>query len=75
MCSSDLTVWYVWSMGYRSLGKRCEQMLHDMGSYRRWTDQVRIDWHSPEHLGLIRFAPADPDAAPFTHRCNRPPGC
>jgi hypothetical protein len=71
----DGTVWYVWSMGYRSLGKRCEQMLHDMGSYRRWTDQVRIDWHSPEHLGLIRFAPADPDAAPFTHRCNRPPGC
>jgi mannosyltransferase len=69
------TIWYVWSIGYRSLGKRCEQMLHDMGSYRKWTDQVRIDWHSPEHLGLIRFAPVDPDAAPFTHRCNRPPGC
>lgn len=69
------TVWYVWSIGYKSLGKRCEQMLHDLGSYRKWTDQVRIDWHSPEHLGLIRFAPPDPDAAPFTHRCNRPPGC
>lgn len=69
------TVWYVWSIGYRSLGKRCEQLLHGMGSYRKWTDQVRIDWHRPEHLGLIRFAPADPDAAPFTHRCNRPPGC
>jgi mannosyltransferase len=69
------TVWYVWSIGYRSLGKRCEQMLHDLGSYRKWTDQVRIDWHSPEHLGLIRFAPVDPDAVPFTHRCNRPPGC
>ncbi|HKY77075.1 MAG TPA: hypothetical protein VJS45_13095, partial [Acidimicrobiia bacterium] len=69
------TVWYVWSIGYKSLGKRCEQLLHDMGSYRKWTDQVRIDWHSPEHLGLIRFASVDPDAAPFTHRCNRPPGC
>ncbi len=69
------TVWYVWSIGYKSLGKRCEQLLHGMGSYRKWTDQVRIDWHSPEHLGLIRFAPANPDAAPFTHRCNRAPGC
>jgi uncharacterized membrane protein len=69
------TVWYVWSMGYKSLGKRCEQLLHNLAGYRQWTDQVRIDRHSPEHLGLIRFAPADPDAAPFTHRCNRPPGC
>jgi mannosyltransferase len=69
------TVWYVWSMGYKSLGKRCEQLLHSLGGYRSWTDQVRINWHRPEHLGLIRFAPVDPDAAPFTHRCNRPPGC
>ena len=69
------TVWYVWSIGYKSFGRRCEQLLHDMGSSRQWTDQVRINWHSPEHLGLIRFAPVDPDAAPFTHRCNRAPGC
>jgi 4-amino-4-deoxy-L-arabinose transferase-like glycosyltransferase len=69
------TVWYVWSIGYKSLGRRCEQLLHDLGASRQWTDQVRIDWHSPEHLGLIRFAPVDPDAPRFTHRCNRAPGC
>jgi mannosyltransferase len=68
-------VWYVWSMGYKSFGKRCEQLLHALGGYRAWTDQVRIKWRSPEHLGLIRYAPAKPDAVPFTHRCNRPPGC
>ncbi|MGH9010197.1 MAG: glycosyltransferase family 39 protein [Acidimicrobiia bacterium] len=69
------TVWYVWSIGYKSLGKRCEQLLHALGGYRQWTDQVRINWHRPEQLGLIRFAPADINAAPLTHRCNRPPGC
>ena len=69
-------VWYVWSIGYKSLGHRCEQLLHDLGSYREWTDQIRINWHSPEHLGLIRFLPVDADTVPFTHRCNRPPvGC
>jgi hypothetical protein len=69
-------VWYVWSIGYKSLGHRCEQLLHDLGSYREWTDQIRVDWHSPEHLGLIRFLPVDADAVPLTHRCNRPPvGC
>ena len=69
-------VWYVWSVGYKSLGHRCEQMLHDLGSYREWTDQVRINPFSPERLGLIRFKHVDADAVPFTHRCNRPPaGC
>lgn len=70
------TVWYVWSMGYKSLGKRCEQLLHSLGGYRQWTDQVRINWHRPEHLGLIRFAPGDlADTGRYAHRCNRPPGC
>jgi mannosyltransferase len=71
----DHNVWYVWSIGYKSVGKRCEQLLHALGDYRNWTDQVRINWGRPEHLGLIRFAPVDLDAGPFTHRCNRPPGC
>jgi len=72
----DHDVWYVWSIGYKSLGKRCEQLLHDLGSYRNWTDQVRINWHRPEHLGLIRFLPpGNNESGRFTHRCNRPPGC
>ena len=76
MAGSNNDVWYVWSIGYKSLGKRCEQILHALAGSRTWTDQVRINWHRPEHLGLIRFAPVDPDAARFTHRCNRPPtGC
>jgi mannosyltransferase len=76
MAGPNHDIWYVWSMGYKSFGRRCEQLLHDLGGYREWTDQVRINWHRPEHLGLIRFAPVDPDApAPSTHRCNRSPGC
>ena len=68
-------VWYVWSMGYKSLGHRCEQLLHDLGGYRQWTDQVRINWHSPEHLGLIRFAPGDLGTEGYAHRCTVAPGC
>jgi len=71
----DHNVWYVWSIGYKSLGKRCEHLLHDLAGYRNWTDQVRINWHRPEHLGLIRFLPRNIESGGFTHRCNRPPGC
>ena len=40
-----------------------------------WGDTVRMNWHSPEHLGLIRFPPGDIYAGPFSERCIRPPGC
>ena len=53
----DHNVWLVWSIGYKSFGKRCEQLLHALGGYRHWADRVRISRHSPEHLGLIRFDP------------------
>src|SRR5439155_12468257 len=68
-------VWLVWSAGYKSFGHRCEQLLHALGGYRVWGDTVRMNWHSPEHLGLIRFPPGDIYAGPFSERCIRPPGC
>jgi len=71
----DHNVWLVWSMGYKSLGRRCEQLLTTLGGYRHWGDHVRIDWHRPEHLGLIRFAPGKIYEGPFTFRCMHPPGC
>jgi hypothetical protein len=68
-------VWLVWSAGYKSLGRRCEQLLHTLGGYRTWGDRVRLRWSSPEHMGLIRFAPGDIYAGPFRELCLRPPGC
>jgi hypothetical protein len=68
-------VWLVWSTGYRSYGHRCEQLLHTLGGYRNWGDHVRIQWWSPEKLGLIRFVPGDVYEGPFSQRCYRPPGC
>ena len=68
-------VWLVWSAGYKALGRRCEQLLHALGGYRVWGDAVRLQWSSPEHLGLIRFAPGQIYAGPFSERCLRPPGC
>ena len=68
-------VWLVWSPGYKSLGRRCEDLLHTLGGYRNWGDHVRLSWHSPEHMGLVRFAPGDLYAGPFRQRCFRPPGC
>ena len=65
----------VWSAGYKGFGQRCEQLLAALGGYRAWGDSVRLDWHSPEHLGLIRFAPGDLYTGPFAERCTRPPGC
>ena len=71
----DHNVWVVWSGGYRALGHRCEQLLRSLGGYRTSGETVRLNWHSPEHLGLIRFAPGEIYAGPFTERCTRPPGC
>ena len=68
-------VWLVWSAGYKAFGHRCEQLLAALGGFRHWGDTVRLDWHSPEHLGLIRFAPGELFAGPFSQRCTRPPGC
>jgi mannosyltransferase len=71
----DHSVWLVWSTGYKSFGQRCEQLLQALGGYRNWADTVRLNWHSPEHLGLARFAPGEIYAGPFSQRCIRPPGC
>ena len=71
----DHNVWLVWSTGYKSLGQRCERLLHALGGYRHWGDQVRISRRSPEKMGLIRFAPGDLYTGPFRQRCLRPPGC
>ncbi len=68
-------VWLVWSIGYKSLGPRCGQLLHALGGYRHWGDHVRVAWWSPEKMGLIRFAPGDLYTGPFSERCLRPPGC
>jgi mannosyltransferase len=68
-------VWLVWSLGYKALGHRCEQILQALGGYRVWGDLVRINWGTPEHLGLIRFAAGDLYTGPFAERCMRPPGC
>jgi hypothetical protein len=68
-------VWLVWSIGYKSFGHRCTELLHTLSGYRSWGDTVRINGHSPEHLGLIRFAPGDLYTGPFRQRCMRPPGC
>ena len=70
----DHNVWLVWSMGYKSFGKRCEQLLHALGGYRHWADRVKISRHSPEHLGLIRFDSGG-RAGLYPARCSVPPGC
>ena len=68
----DHNVWLVWSIGYKSFGKRCEQLLHALGGYRHWADRVRISRHSPEHLGLIRFdSGAGPGCTPPAARPAR----
>ena len=67
-------VWLVWSIGYKSFGQRCEQLLHALGGYRQWADRVKIRWHSPEHLGLIRFD-SGARSGLYPARCSVPPGC
>lgn len=71
----DHNVWLVWSMGYKSFRHRCEQLLHALGGYRTWGDRVRINWGSPEKMGLVRFAPGKLYEGPYRQRCLRPPGC
>ncbi|HEV8626068.1 MAG TPA: glycosyltransferase family 39 protein [Acidimicrobiia bacterium] len=68
-------VWLVWSTGYKSFGRRCEELLHTLGGYRNWGDHVRINPLRPEKMGLIRFAPGELYEGPFSQRCYRPPGC
>jgi len=68
-------VWLVWSVGYKSFGHRCTELLQTLSGYRIWGDTVRISPRMPEHLGLIRFAPGELYAGPFSQRCLRPPGC
>jgi mannosyltransferase len=70
----DNSVWLVWSMGYKSFGKRCEQLLHALGGYRHWGDHVKIRWWSPEKLGLIRFD-SGARSGLYPPRCSYPPGC
>jgi hypothetical protein len=36
---------------------------------------VRLRWSSPEHMGLIRFDPAQQYDGRISRRCNVPPGC
>ena len=71
---ADNSVWLVWSMGYKSFGKRCEQLLHALGGYRHWADLVKIRGWSPEKLGLIRFD-SGARSGLYPARCSYPPGC
>jgi hypothetical protein len=71
----DHNVWLVWSVGYKSFGQRCGQLLQALGGYRTWADTVRIRSWAPEKMGLIRFAPGELYEGPFRQRCMRPPGC
>jgi hypothetical protein len=70
----DNNVWLVWSVGYRSFGKRCEQMLQALSGYRHWADRVKIRWWSPEKLGLARFD-SGARSGLYPARCSYPPGC
>ena len=36
---------------------------------------MRINFGSPEKLGLIRFHPGTLYEGPYRQRCLRPPGC
>jgi hypothetical protein len=71
---SDNSLWLVWSVGYKSFGKRCEQLLHTLGAYRNWGDRVRIRGWSPEKLGLIRFD-SGARSGLYPARCSYPPAC
>ncbi|HVW34664.1 MAG TPA: glycosyltransferase family 39 protein [Acidimicrobiia bacterium] len=68
-------IWLVWSVGYKSFGDRCSQLLAALGGYRYWSDVVKVHPWSPEHLGLIRFDPGLDYAGTFSRRCSTPPGC
>jgi hypothetical protein len=68
-------VWLVWSPGYKSLGKRCEQLAGALGAYRVSGEDVKVRLSSPEHLGLIRFDPASQYDGTVSRRCNTAPGC
>jgi hypothetical protein len=70
----DNNVWLVWSVGYKSFGKRCEQMLQALSGYRHWADRVKIRWWSPEKLGLARFD-SGARSGLYPARCSYPPGC
>jgi hypothetical protein len=70
----DHNVWLVWSVGYKSFGKRCEQMLQALGGYRHWAERVKIRWWSPEKLSLIRFD-SGARSRLYPARCSYPPGC
>ena len=69
------SVWLVWSMGYKSLGKRCEGLLAALAGSRYFADVVKIGWRSPEHLGLIRFDSGALYAGSISRRCSKAPGC
>jgi len=69
------SVWLVWSAGYKSFGHHCEQLRAALGSYRYSGEDVRPDWHSPEHLGLVRFDPGDQYAGAVSRRCSAGRGC
>jgi 4-amino-4-deoxy-L-arabinose transferase-like glycosyltransferase len=68
-------VWLVWSPGYKSLGKRCEQLAAALGAYRVSGEDVKVRFSSPEHLGLIRFDPVSQYDGTVSRRCNTAPGC
>lgn len=68
------SVWLVWSVGYKSLGKRCERMVQALGGYRHWAERVEIRWPSPEKLGLARFD-SGVRSGLYPARCSYPPGC
>ena len=59
-------IWLVSSPGYKSLGRRCEQMAGTLAAYRLSDDVVKLRWSSREHLGLTRFAAGSLYAAPVT---------
>jgi hypothetical protein len=69
------SVWLVWSIGYKSFGKRCEQLLAALGGYRYWGDAVKLRWSTPEHMGLIRFDSGSAYNGSISRRCERAPGC
>src|SRR5581483_9914054 len=73
---ADHNVWLVWSTGYKSFGKRCEQLAQALGGHRTAGDTVRIRKSGGgEQLGLTRFAPGSLYEGPYRQRCLRPPGC
>jgi mannosyltransferase len=69
------SVWLVWSAGYKALGHRCEQLRATLSSYRLSGDDVRLNWGSPEHMGLVRFDAAGQYDGSVSHRCSAGRGC